>query len=126
MTKNRFLLKYTHVSSIYRVFPVLRMSGSDSGGHGLGVLMAIIFLAGEMAGVGVLALPKVGNDKIPIRLHKEKFCNCTTDVDFYYISTRSSSILWTIIEEIGNCLKGILKSLQKTAISSYIIINCSW
>ena len=59
------------------------MSGSDSGGHGLGVLMAIIFLAGEMAGVGVLALPKVGS-KISIRLHKEKFCNCTTDVDFYY------------------------------------------
>jgi len=28
-----------------------------SGGHGLGVFMAIIFLAGEMAGVGVLALP---------------------------------------------------------------------
>ena len=31
------------------------MSG---GGHGLGLCMAIIFLAGEMAGVGVLALPK--------------------------------------------------------------------
>lgn len=31
------------------------MSG---GGHGLGLLMAIIFLAGEMAGVGVLALPR--------------------------------------------------------------------
>jgi len=30
------------------------MSG---GGHGLGLVMAIIFLAGEMAGVGVLALP---------------------------------------------------------------------
>ena len=29
-----------------------------SGGHGLGLFMAIIFLAGEMAGVGVLALPK--------------------------------------------------------------------
>ena len=28
-----------------------------SGGHGLGLFMAIIFLAGEMAGVGVLALP---------------------------------------------------------------------
>lgn len=47
------------------------MSGSDSGGHGLGVLMAIIFLAGEMAGVGVLALPKVGN-KISIRLLTER------------------------------------------------------
>ena len=31
----------------------------SASGHGLGVLMAIIFLAGEMAGVGVLALPKV-------------------------------------------------------------------
>jgi len=31
---------------------------SGGGGHGLGLLMAIIFLAGEMAGVGVLALPK--------------------------------------------------------------------
>ena len=31
------------------------MSG---GGHGLGLVMAIIFLAGEMAGVGVLALPR--------------------------------------------------------------------
>jgi len=30
----------------------------SASGHGLGVLMAIIFLAGEMAGVGVLALPK--------------------------------------------------------------------
>jgi len=29
-----------------------------SGGHGLGLFMAIIFLAGEMAGVGVLALPR--------------------------------------------------------------------
>ena len=28
-----------------------------SGGHGLGLFMAIIFLSGEMAGVGVLALP---------------------------------------------------------------------
>ena len=28
-----------------------------SGGNGLGLFMAIIFLAGEMAGVGVLALP---------------------------------------------------------------------
>ena len=37
----------------------MRMSGS---GHGLGVLMAIVFLAGEMAGVGVLALPKVNTD----------------------------------------------------------------
>ena len=26
-------------------------------GHGLGLVLAIIFLAGEMAGVGVLALP---------------------------------------------------------------------
>ena len=31
---------------------------SGGGGHGLGLVMAIIFLAGEMAGVGVLALPK--------------------------------------------------------------------
>ena len=92
------------------------MSGSDSGGHGLGVLMAIIFLAGEMAGVGVLALPKVGN-KIPIRLNKEKFCNCTTDVDFYFISSRSSSILCfvnNIIEEIGRFdLSKKYKTLQK-------------
>ena len=31
---------------------------SGGGEHGLGLLMAIIFLSGEMAGVGVLALPK--------------------------------------------------------------------
>ena len=39
-----------------------------SGGHGLGLFMAIIFLAGEMAGVGVLALPKamVGTGQIHI------------------------------------------------------------
>lgn len=30
---------------------------SGGGGHGLGLFMAIIFLSGEMAGVGVLALP---------------------------------------------------------------------
>ena len=36
------------------IFTSNTMSG---GGHGLGLVMAIIFLAGEMAGVGVLALP---------------------------------------------------------------------
>ena len=50
------------------------MSASD---HGLGVIMAIIFLAGEMAGVGVLALPKVNRNvcmNVSIRLFiKKKF-----------------------------------------------------
>ena len=48
------------------------MSASD---HGLGVIMAIIFLAGEMAGVGVLALPKVNSDvfmNVSIRLFIKK------------------------------------------------------
>ena len=42
-----------------------------SGGHGLGLFMAIIFLAGEMAGVGVLALPRsmVGTGKFPSQMN---------------------------------------------------------
>ena len=53
---------------IYRNSLIWRMSAS---GHGLGVIMAIIFLAGEMAGVGVLALPKVDSNvlmNVSIRL----------------------------------------------------------
>ena len=47
----------------------------SASGHGLGVIMAIIFLAGEMAGVGVLALPKVDSNvlmNVSIRLWKKK------------------------------------------------------
>ena len=46
------------------------MSASD---YGLGVIMAIIFLAGEMAGVGALALPKVKYSmNVSIRLFTKK------------------------------------------------------
>ena len=51
----------------------------SASGHGLGVIMAIIFLAGEMAGVGVLALPKVDSNvlmNVSIRLWiKKSFVN---------------------------------------------------
>ena len=48
-----------------------RMREQDVAEHGLGVATAAIFLAGEMAGSGVLALPNamIGTSKITHHVH---------------------------------------------------------
>ena len=59
-----------------------------SGGHGLGLFMAIIFLAGEMAGVGVLALPNsmVGTgSKYPLILLLDQLLCIKDQLDLLFL-----------------------------------------
>jgi len=66
----------------------------SEGGHGLGLFMAIIFLSGEMAGVGVLALPGSMVDTGPYGLALLIYFT----INAMFVGTRLG-LCWIMIEE---------------------------